>query len=165
MEERIERIKQELHSHNYKLTPQREATVRVLLEHEDDHLSAEDVYLLLKEKSPEIGLATVYRTLELLNDLNIIHKLNFGDGVARYEFRAEGAERHHHHLICVQCGAVDEIMEDLLKNVEHKVEENFNFKILDHRLIFHGICHRCQEKEDGKKDTSKLKKAEVKGSS
>ncbi len=165
MEERIERIKQELHSHNYKLTPQREATVRVLLEHEDDHLSAEDVYLLLKEKSPEIGLATVYRTLELLNDLNIIHKLNFGDGVARYEFRAEGAERHHHHLICVQCGAVDEIMEDLLKNVEHKVEENFNFKILDHRLIFHGICHRCQEKEDGKKATSKLKRAEVKGSS
>ncbi|GGK15173.1 transcriptional repressor [Caldalkalibacillus thermarum] len=148
MEDRIERIKQHLHAHNYKLTPQREATVRVLLEHQDDHLSAEDVYLLVKEKAPEIGLATVYRTLELLNDLNIIHKLNFGDGVARYEFRAEGAERHHHHLICVQCGAVDEIMEDLLKNVEHKVEKDFNFKILDHRLIFHGICHRCQEQED-----------------
>ena len=155
MEERIERIKQELHSHNYKLTPQREATVRVLLEHEQDHLSAEDVYLLLKEKSPEIGLATVYRTLELLNDLQIIHKLNFGDGVARYEFRAEGAERHHHHLICVECGAVDEIMEDLLKNVEHKVEEDFKFKILDHRLIFHGICHRCQEKKATEEVASK----------
>ncbi|MDQ0339154.1 Fur family ferric uptake transcriptional regulator [Caldalkalibacillus uzonensis] len=148
MEDRIERIKQHLHSHNYKLTPQREATVRVLLEHEDDHLSAEDVYLLVKEKAPEIGLATVYRTLELLSDLKIIHKLNFGDGVARYEFREEGAERHHHHLICVQCGAVDEIMEDLLQNVEHKVEEDFQFKILDHRLIFHGICHRCQQENN-----------------
>jgi Fur family ferric uptake transcriptional regulator len=163
VEERIERIKQELHSHNYKLTPQREATVRVLLEHEQDHLSAEDVYLLLKEKSPEIGLATVYRTLELLNDLQIIHKLNFGDGVARYEFRAEGAERHHHHLICVECGAVDEIMEDLLKNVEHKVEEDFKFKILDHRLIFHGICHRCQEKAKGNELAPKGNKAETKG--
>lgn len=148
VEDRIERIKQQLHSHNHKLTPQREATVRVLLEHQEDHLSAEDVYLLVKEKAPEIGLATVYRTLELLNDLNIIHKLNFGDGVARYEFRAEGAERHHHHLICVQCGAVDEIMEDLLQHVEKKVEQDFKFKIKDHRLIFHGICHRCQEKEE-----------------
>ncbi len=67
MEERIERIKKQLHAASYKLTPQREATVRVLLENEEDHLSAEDVYLLVKEKSPEIGLATVYRTLELLS--------------------------------------------------------------------------------------------------
>lgn len=62
MENRIDRIKKQLHSSSYKLTPQREATVRVLLENEEDHLSAEDVYLLVKEKSPEIGLATVYRT-------------------------------------------------------------------------------------------------------
>ena len=66
---RIDRIKKQLHSSSYKLTPQREATVRVLLEHEEDHLSAEDVYLLVKENSPEIGLATVYRTLELLTEL------------------------------------------------------------------------------------------------
>ena len=67
MENRIDRIKKQLHSSSYKLTPQREATVRVLLEHEEDHLSAEDVYLLVKEKSPEIGLATVYRTLRIVN--------------------------------------------------------------------------------------------------
>jgi Fur family transcriptional regulator, ferric uptake regulator len=145
LEERIDRIKQQLHSHSYKLTPQREATVRVLLEHEADHLSAEDVYLLVKEKAPEIGLATVYRTLELLSELKIIHKLNFGDGVSRYEFRTEGAERHHHHLVCIHCGSVDEIVEDLLKNVENKVETEYDFKILDHRLIFHGICHRCKD--------------------
>ncbi|WP_025026162.1 ferric iron uptake transcriptional regulator [Caldalkalibacillus mannanilyticus] len=147
MEDRIDRIKQQLHTHSYKLTPQREATVRVLLEHEEDHLSAEDVYLFVKEKAPEIGLATVYRTLELLSELKIIHKLNFGDGVARYEFRAEGAERHHHHLICIHCGTVDEIMEDMLSEVEKKVVKEFDFKILDHRLIFHGICHRCKDKD------------------
>jgi Fur family ferric uptake transcriptional regulator len=144
MEERIERIKQHLHSHGYKLTPQREATVKVLLENEEDHLSAEDVYLLVKEKAPEIGLATVYRTLELLSELKIIHKINFGDGVARYEFRAENAEHHHHHLICIQCGTVDEIIEDLLGDVEQLVERDFRFKISDHRLTFHGTCHRCQ---------------------
>lgn len=148
MEERIDRIKQQLHTHSYKLTPQREVTVRVLLENEEDHLSAEDVYLLVKEKFPEIGLATVYRTLELLSELKIVHKINFGDGVARYDFLHEGAEHLHHHLICIHCGSVDEIMEDLLDEVEKKVEKDFNFNILDHRLTFHGICHRCKDKDE-----------------
>ena len=62
-----------------------------LLENEEDHLSAEDVYLLVKEKSPEIGLATVYRTLELLSELKVVDKINFGDGVSRYDLRQEGA--------------------------------------------------------------------------
>ncbi|KWU57169.1 ferric iron uptake transcriptional regulator [Priestia megaterium] len=148
MESRIERIKQQLHSASYKLTPQREATVRVLLEHEEDHLSAEDVYLLVKEKSPEIGLATVYRTLELLTELKIVDKINFGDGVSRYDLRQEGAAHFHHHLVCMECGSVDEIQEDLLEDVEEIVEKQWNFKIKDHRLTFHGICHRCQHKED-----------------
>ncbi|CAK8581016.1 Fur family transcriptional regulator [Priestia megaterium] len=148
MESRIERIKQQLHSASYKLTPQREATVRVLLEHEEDHLSAEDVYLLVKEKSPEIGLATVYRTLELLTELKIVDKINFGDGVSRYDLRQEGAAHFHHHLVCMECGSVDEIQEDLLEDVEEIVEKQWDFKIKDHRLTFHGICHRCQDKED-----------------
>ncbi|MEJ9211346.1 Fur family transcriptional regulator [Bacillus smithii] len=148
MESRIERIKKQLHSASYKLTPQREATVRVLLENEADHLSAEDVYLLVKEKSPEIGLATVYRTLELLTELKVVDKINFGDGVSRYDLRQEGAAHFHHHLVCIECGAVDEIQEDLLEEVEAIVEKRWKFKIKDHRLTFHGICHRCQEKTE-----------------
>ncbi|MBT2698864.1 transcriptional repressor [Bacillus sp. ISL-40] len=150
METRIERIKKQLHSASYKLTPQREATVRVLLENEEDHLSAEDVYLLVKEKSPEIGLATVYRTLELLTELKIVDKINFGDGVSRYDLRQEGAAHFHHHLVCIECGAVDEIQEDLLEDVEAVVERKWNFKIKDHRLTFHGICYRCQDKDKDK---------------
>lgn len=152
LEKRLERIKKLLHSKSYKLTPQREATVRVLLEHEDDHLSAEDVFLLVKEKSPEIGLATVYRTLELLAELKIVDKINFGDGVSRFDLRKEGADHFHHHLVCMECGAVDEIEEDLLGDVEEIVERDWHFKIKDHRLTFHGICHRCQNKtEDERK--------------
>ncbi|WP_017755664.1 ferric iron uptake transcriptional regulator [Calidifontibacillus oryziterrae] len=152
MESRIERIKKQLHSQSYKLTPQREATVRVLLEHEEDHLSAEDVYLLVKEKSPEIGLATVYRTLELLTELKIVDKINFGDGVSRYDLRTEGAAHFHHHLVCMECGAVDEIQEDLLGDVEKIVERDWHFIIKDHRLTFHGICHRCVHKNEDKSD-------------
>ncbi|WP_102345690.1 ferric iron uptake transcriptional regulator [Bacillus sp. Marseille-P3661] len=152
MEKRIERIKKQLHSQSYKLTPQREATVRVLLEHEEDHLSAEDVYLLVKEKSPEIGLATVYRTLELLTELKIVDKINFGDGVSRYDLRKEGAAHFHHHLVCMECGAVDEIQEDLLGEVEKIVERDWDFKIRDHRLTFHGICRRCSHKDQETND-------------
>ncbi|MCM3089085.1 transcriptional repressor [Bhargavaea ginsengi] len=143
MESRIERIKKQLHNAKYKLTPQREATVTVLLEHEEDHLSAEDVYLLVKDKSPEIGLATVYRTLELLTELKVVDKINFGDGVSRFDLRQEGAAHFHHHLVCIECGAVDEIQEDLLGDVEQIVEDRWNFRIKDHRLTFHGICSRC----------------------
>lgn len=146
MHERIKKIKQQLQAQGYKLTSQREATVKVLLENEEDHLSAEDVYLLVKKTAPEIGLATVYRTLELLNDLKIIHKLNFGDGVARYEFRAEDAKYHHHHLVCHHCGSVEEILEDWLEPIEERVMKDFDFHILDHRLIFYGICRKCKDK-------------------
>lgn len=145
MESRIDRIKKQLSGAGYKLTPQREATVRVLLENEEDHLSAEDVFLLVREISPDIGLATVYRTLELLNELNVVDKIQFGDGVSRYDLRQEGAAHFHHHLVCIECGAVDEIQEDLLEDVEAIVEKKWNFRIKDHRLTFHGICYRCQE--------------------
>ncbi|HSH25601.1 MAG TPA: Fur family transcriptional regulator [Massilibacterium sp.] len=146
LENRIEKIKKQLHAQSYKLTPQREATVRVLLENETDHLSAEDVYLLVKEKAPEIGLATVYRTLELLTELKVVDKINFGDGVSRYDLRKEGADHFHHHLVCLECGAVEEIEEDLLGEVEKVVEKEFQFLVKDHRLTFHGICKHCQNK-------------------
>ncbi|MED3094641.1 transcriptional repressor, partial [Bacillus thuringiensis] len=75
----------------------------------------------------------------------------FGDGVSRYDLRQEGAQRFHHHLICTQCGAVQEIQEDLLGEVERKVERDWSFKVKDHRLTFHGICKNCQENETDEK--------------
>ncbi|MDX8046065.1 Fur family transcriptional regulator [Gracilibacillus sp. S3-1-1] len=146
MEHRLDRIKKELHTQRYKLTPQREATVRVLLEREEDHLSAEDVYLLVRDKAPEIGLATVYRTLELLTELEIVDKINFGDGVSRYDLRKEGAKHFHHHLVCTECGSVEEIEDDLLEEVENFVQSDWGFIVKDHRLTFHGICKKCQDR-------------------
>jgi len=148
MEAQIDKIKQQLQAQGYKLTPQREATVRILLENEEDHLSAEDVFLMVKEIAPEIGLATVYRTLELLTDLHVVEKLNFGDGVARYDLRGDSNNHHHHHLICVQCGVVSEIKEDWLLPLEERLREQLGFETVDHRLDFHGICLSCRNKND-----------------
>ena len=145
MDPKLDFIKKQLYAANYKLTPQREATVRVLLENEQDHLSAEDIFLMVKEKAPDIGLATVYRTLELLLELKIVDKINFGDGVYRYDLRKDGDVHFHHHLVCMNCGSVHEIEDDLLLDVEKVVESDYDFKIKDHRLTFYGICSKCQD--------------------
>ena len=145
MDPKLDFIKKQLYAANYKLTPQREATERVLLENEQDHLSAEDIFLMVKEKAPDIGLATVYRTLELLLELKIVDKINFGDGVYRYDLRKDGDVHFHHHLVCMNCGSVHEIEDDLLLDVEKIVESDYDFKIKDHRLTFYGICSKCQD--------------------
>ena len=75
----MKKTKQQLHEAGFKLTPQREATLLVLLENEKEHLSAEEIFFLVKKKSPEIGLATVYRTLEILTELKIVDKVSFND--------------------------------------------------------------------------------------
>ncbi|WP_430394115.1 Fur family transcriptional regulator [Enterococcus faecalis] len=129
----LKKTKKQLHESGFKLTPQREATVLVLLENEKDHLSAEEIYFLVKQKSPEIGLATVYRTLEILTDLKVVDKVSFNDGLARYDLRKEGAKHFHHHLLCLECGTII-------------VESRYHFLVKDHRLTFHGICQSCQSK-------------------
>lgn len=142
----LKKIKQQLHESGFKLTPQREATLLVLLENEKDHMSAEEIYFLVKQKSPEIGLATVYRTLEILTDLKVIDKVSFNDGLARYDLRKEGAKHFHHHLLCLECGNIEEVEEDLLGEVEEIIEQRYHFVVKDHRLTFHGICRECQKK-------------------
>ncbi len=140
-------IRNLLHQSGFKLTPQREATVLVLLENEKDHLSAEEIYMLVKKKSPEIGLATVYRTLEMLTELKVVDKVSFNDGLSRYDVRKEGAKHFHHHLLCLECGSIEEVEDDLLGDVELIVEKKYHFLVKDHRLTFHGICSKCQLKK------------------
>lgn len=143
----LDKINKRLSSKGYKLTPQRDATLRVLLENEKDHLSAEEVYMLVRKQSPKIGIATVYRVLELLSELHIVEKMNFGDGVARYDLRNEEHEHMHHHMICRECGEVQEIMEDWLAMLEKRLEAEFGFTVTDHRLDFFGSFQNCSNKE------------------
>jgi Fur family ferric uptake transcriptional regulator len=150
IDEHIGKINRQLLNKGYKLTPQREATLRVLLENERDHLNAEEVFMLVKDKYPNIGLATVYRSLELLSELHIVEKINFGDGGARFDLRSEDQPHMHHHLICTRCGTVEEIKEDWLLPMENRIEREFGFTVLDHRLDFQGVCKECRAKEQGK---------------
>lgn len=142
---RLEEIMARLQKHDYKLTPQRQLVVQALLRSSGEHLSAEEVYNMVKRESPDIGLATVYRTLDILSELGILHKMDFGDGRARFEFAEEA--HHHHHLICVSCGTVAEFGEDLLDSLEDEVERRTGFRVTDHQLKFYGYCRSCAESQ------------------
>jgi Fur family ferric uptake transcriptional regulator len=127
----------------HKMTPQRRIVLQTLLENTEQHLSAEELYALARDKDPEIGLATIYRTLELLEDLNILHKLNFGDGRSRYELCHVQSEHHHHHLVCLSCNQILEVKQDLLSQLEDLIEREHGFRIVDHNVQFYGYCSTC----------------------
>lgn len=133
-----------LRNHAYKLTPQRKTILKIFFEHADQHLSAEDIYQIIRPLNSEIGLATVYRTLDLLAELGILQKNDFGDGRSRYEFTRQD-EHHHHHLICLRCGNVSEFDDDLLESLEAVIAKRTKFKVMDHDLKFYGYCHKCGE--------------------
>ncbi|HLR34856.1 MAG TPA: Fur family transcriptional regulator [Tissierellales bacterium] len=145
MDVNVDRMKEKLKKEGYKLTTQRRAILNVMLDNEDDHLSPEEIYDIVKKRYPEIGLATVYRTLQLFEQLDIIYKLNFDDGCSRYELNYDSGDHHHHHLICLKCGKVIEVKLDLLENLEIEIEKEGKFKITDHNVKFFGYCSECQK--------------------
>lgn len=144
----LSNYKDRIKEKGYKITNQREWVLHVLAEHKSQHMTAEEIYLKVKEKHPEIGLATVYRTIQLLLDLRIIDTLNLNDGVIRYELGGSEDKHHHHHLICEVCGKVLEVDDDLLENVEAICENKFDFKITNHVVKFYGICSSCKEQKN-----------------
>ena len=135
----------------YKLTTPREIILDIL-NNTSEHLSAEEIYFEVCKVYPNIGLATVYRTLELLVRIDFIFKFDFGDGRARYELK-EGPEgpRPHHHLVCVNCNrvidytsSVNEVIA-LRKIIEKGLSKKYHFKISNHFFRFDGLCDKCQE--------------------
>lgn len=143
---KLERYRDQFKEH--KMTPQRRVVLEALLENSERHLSAEELFLLAKGKDPEIGLATIYRTLDLLEELNIVHKLNFGDGRSRYELcQLQTQHHHHHHLVCLKCNQILEVKEDLLHQLEDVVEKEHAFLIVDHRVQFYGYCLSCRQEQ------------------
>jgi len=141
-------LRQMFRDRDYKLTPQRQIILQVFIDNRDKHLSAEDVHNIVRQQSNDIGLATVYRTLELLSELEILQKMDFGDGRSRYEINESTSPHHHHHLICLTCGKVIEFADDLMEDLENIIAKNSNFTIVDHQVKFYGYCQECRNKRE-----------------
>ncbi len=140
----IEKLKMNLKEKGYKLTPQRRAIVDIIIQNAGCHLTTEELYDLVKTDCPEIGLATVYRTVQLLEELGVVSKLDLNDGCYRYELVREDENHQHHHLICSQCGNVIEVQGDLLEVLEHEIESKYDFHIKNHSVKFYGTCRNCK---------------------
>lgn len=139
-------LKERIKEKKYKLTRQRKIVLQAFLDSTENHMSAEDVFALVKDGNPDIGLATVYRSLELFTTLELLKKLDFGDGRSRYELDDENLNHTHHHLICLGCGKIVEFSYDFLDDVKMKIEEKEKFQIVDSQLKFYGYCSECQKK-------------------
>lgn len=144
MNRKIDLLKQKLQETGFKITPQRRAIIEVLLKNDSKHLSSEEIYDLVKDICPEIGIATVYRSMQVLDEVGAISKLNLDDGCIRYEINLNENSHHHHHLICKKCSRIIEVEEDLLEEIESSIEKMYGFKVLDHDVKFYGLCKNCK---------------------
>ncbi len=145
-----ELLKEKLREKGLKVTNQRILVLSVLEQNDGRHMTAEDIYELVSADYPEIGLATVYRTLQLLWDIQLVDRLNLDDGCVRYEIGhlLKGDARHnHHHLICRACNKVIPFGDDLLDDLERHIEDATGFHVLDHELKFYGLCRECLKKQ------------------
>ena len=130
-----------LRQQGYKLTPQRRAVIGVIASTQD-HLTPAAIYERVHQDYPNIGLVTVYRTLEILAGLGLICELHAGGSCHSYTI---GTPEHHHHLICSDCGKVVDFAGYDLSALEQRLSLETGFDIEDHLLEFTGLCQTCQK--------------------
>ena len=122
-----------------KLTPQRLAVYQYL-KSTTEHPSAETIYHGLQATYPTMSLATVYKSLKTLVEVNLVQELNVGEG----NFRYDANNFEHCHIQCVKCGKVEDLMDLPLPNLNALVEENTEYKVHWNKIFFYGLCKECQ---------------------
>jgi Fur family ferric uptake transcriptional regulator len=137
----VERFTAYLREHNLPVTAQRLAIAGVLLNSEH-HLSAEDVAKEVSARGRAVGTATVYRTIDTLLESGLLVERDFGEGFRRFEPARDVP--NHEHLVCTQCGKVEEFRDERLERMTTIVAESHGFARQRHRLVIHGVCRDCQ---------------------
>jgi Fur family peroxide stress response transcriptional regulator len=142
--ERFETIIQKLRNSGHKITPQRLAIVRILAK-SDGHPSVENIHVQLTKDFPTMSLATVYRNIVLIKSLGEVLELGFPDGSNRYD---GNRPYPHPHVICIKCKKIVDPDLESLDEITKEVASETNFRILNHRLDFFGICSNCMVEKD-----------------
>jgi len=135
-------FKELLKENALKFTIQREVILETLY-NSDEHLTPESLHNLIQEKFPDLktGIATVYRTLSLLEESKMVTSLSFGAQGKKYEL---GAKNHHDHLICTVCGSIAEFVDEQIEDRQHKIADELGFDMQDHSMQIYGVCKNCQ---------------------
>ncbi len=138
----IDVLNEYLKKKDLKLTDQRNLILEEFLKTET-HFTVEEIYDKLKQINPNIGLATVYRTLKLFCECGLANELKCSDGVSRYEHLF--GHKHHDHLICIECGKFIEVLDPEIEKLQNRLAQKNDFKVLHHRMELYGICKDCSK--------------------
>ena len=138
---RLDRTIALLEGKGYRLTPQR-LIILTELQKNGDHISAEDVYKKVRRRYPTINISTIYRTLELLEQLNLVTSTDMGDDTKQYHY-IESSK--HHHLVCKSCGDIMELSGSHLQPLKDVLYKEYKFTTNMNHLVIYGTCRRCQE--------------------
>jgi Fur family peroxide stress response transcriptional regulator len=136
---RMDQMASKLREHQFRLTPQRLAVLRVLAASED-HPSVERVYETVRREFPTTSIATIYKTVHLLKQVNEVLEIALPDGSNRYDGNKPFP---HPHVICIKCKRIVDTDLESLDEMKKEIELETNFKVLSHRLDFFGICSNC----------------------
>lgn len=127
-------------SRGLKQSGQRREILKTFLKTEK-HLTADELFRLVKKKNPSIGVATVYRTIKLICDCGLGRELRLDNHSVRYEHLFN--HDHHDHLYCINCGALTEVVDQDIEKLQKKLAKKAGFTMQGHRLIIHGLCRTC----------------------
>ena len=131
-----------IRNENLKLTPQRVEIFREVCD-SDEHREAEEIYLALKERDVHVSRSTVYRTMNILYQHDLVRRMNIGDGKWRYEHWLDCHQ--HDHLICIRCGTIVEFMNPQIEEIQKDVADKFNYKLVRHVHQLFGLCKQCRK--------------------
>ena len=133
----------ELRRAGLKVTLPRFKILKILESADPHHMSAENVYRKLVEMGEDVGLATVYRVLTQFETAGLVKRHNFGSGHSVFEMDQGG---HHDHLVCINCGKVEEFIDEIIESRQEAISKKSKFKMTDHSLTIYGICQPCEER-------------------
>ena len=129
----------ELKKAGLKVTLPRIKILELLQGNDDQHMTAEDVYRRLLDAGEEVGLATVYRVLTQFESAGLVKRHHFDSGQSVYELNQGD---HHDHIVCMQCGRIEEFYDEVIEQRQRQVVGDHNFSLADHCLILYGNCSR-----------------------
>ena len=132
---------EELQARGMRVTPQR-AIIFEIIETMDGHITAEEIFQEVQGVNSYISLATVYRTLELLQELNLITTTNLGGTQTYFAMKDHGS---HHHLVCLMCGTIEEFTDEFFEPLRLKLAQTYNFEVRTEHMSIFGVCAACRQ--------------------
>lgn len=143
MNQRVEKAVEILKNTGVRMTPQRHAILAYLLE-TMSHPTADEIYKALEGQFPNMSVATIYNNLRVFKEAGLVRELTYGDASSRFD---ANLQEEHYHIICSECGKIQDFNFPYLSDVEEAASSMAGFKVTGHRMEVYGICEPCQQKQ------------------